>query len=91
MYTVILSSGYRKALKRIVRNKDFDHLKLETVVHVLECGQKLDQKYRDHGLKGQFEGLRECHVQNDILLVYQIIDDNLILLLVDIGSHSDLF
>jgi mRNA interferase YafQ len=91
MYKVVLSAGYRKALKRIVRNKDFNHLKLESVIHLLETGQKLDRKYRDHELSGEFEGFRECHVQSDTLLVYQIYKNELVLLLIDIGSHSELF
>lgn len=91
MYTIILSSGYRKAIKRIVRHKDFDHLKLEAVIRVLEGGQKLDPKYLDHELKGDLKGFRECHIQNDILLVYQKEEGTLILLLVNIGTHASLF
>ena len=91
MHAVILSSQYPRSLKRISRHKDFDHLKLESVIHIIECGQKLDPKYHDHELKGHLEGFREWHMQNDILLVYQIVEDKLVLILVDIGSHSDLF
>lgn len=33
----------------------------------------------------------ECHIEPDWLLVYQYIDNELILLLVSTGSHSELF
>ncbi|MBX2670484.1 type II toxin-antitoxin system YafQ family toxin, partial [Campylobacter jejuni] len=42
-------------------------------------------------LKGNYIGFRECHIQQDLLLVYQKQDDKLILYLLRIGSHSELF
>ncbi len=91
MYSVILSSRYRRSLKRIKRHKDFNRAKLEEAIGILERGEKLPQKYSDHELTGNLKGYRECHVQNDLLLVYQIVKGELVLLLVNLGSHSDLF
>lgn len=54
-------------------------------------GEKLASKHKDHILKGDFDGYRECHVESDWLLIYKIQDDVLILTLVDTGSHADLF
>jgi mRNA interferase YafQ len=54
-------------------------------------GETLEARYKDHELKGEWKGYRECHIRPDVLLVYQIQDDVLILLLVDIGSHAQLF
>lgn len=33
----------------------------------------------------------ECHIEPDWLLVYQYINEELVLLLVSTGSHSELF
>ena len=45
-----------------------------------------------HQLKGkEFKGCRECHIEPDWLLVYRVIDDELILELLYTGTHSDLF
>ena len=63
---------------------------LDEVVDVLRNGEKLDAKYHDHALHGDFEGFWECHIQPDWLLVYQIFEDILILSLTRTGSHSDL-
>lgn len=63
---------------------------LDEVVELLASGKKLPSKYRDHALKGNFTGFRECHIQPDWLLIYLIEDDILTLTLVDTGSHSDL-
>lgn len=91
MYRVFLSSQYQKSLKRMFRHKDFERAKLEKLVDLLESGEQLEGKYKDHELKGDMAGIRECHVQNDILLLYRKEKDVLVLLLVNIGTHSNLF
>jgi len=91
MYLVFSSNKYKRAYKRIKQHKDFNRTKLEEVIDVLAQGKKLDSKYRDHELTGDLAGFRECHIQSDILLMYEIVEDKLILVLVDLGSHSDLF
>ena len=90
-YTVVLSHRYKKSLKRWYRNKDFNEKLLKEVINFLADGEALASKHKDHQLQGFFKQYRECHVQNDLLLVYQKQNDVLILLLVDIGSHSELF
>lgn len=52
-------------------------------------GKPLPGKYKDHGLEREWKGYRECHIDNDWLLIYRIEDDRLIL--VRTGTHSDLF
>lgn len=90
-YRVILSRRYKIALKRFSRHKDFNQQILEGIVNVLARGEKLDAKYQDHQLSGELQNYRECHVKNNILLQYQIHEGILVLLLVDLGTHDDLF
>ena len=47
--------------------------------------------HRDHPLKGEMAGYRECHVRDDLLLVYVIRKKQLVLTLINIGTHSELF
>ena len=56
-------------------------------------GGILDSKYRDHSLldNSHFKGCRECHIEPDWLLIYKYNNDELILLMVETGSHSELF
>lgn len=91
MYKVLLSPQYQKSFKRMLRHKDFKREKLEALVNLLEAGKALDIRYKDHELKGNYTGIRECHVQNDILLLYRKEKKVLVLLLVNIGTHSNLF
>ena len=71
--------------------RGLDMSALDEVVDLLRQGKRLDDRYRDHGLSGNFAGFRECHVKPDWLLVYLIEDDVLTLTLVDTGTHSDIF
>ena len=61
------------------------------VIEKLANGEPLDAKYRDHDLTGNYKGCRECHVEPDWLLIYEIINDIVVLLLYRVGSHSELF
>ena len=54
-------------------------------------GEELSEKYKDHGLTGNWLGYRECHIQPDWLLIYRMDQDVLVLILARTGSHSHLF
>ncbi|OGG93219.1 hypothetical protein A2609_00480 [Candidatus Kaiserbacteria bacterium RIFOXYD1_FULL_47_14] len=91
MYRVVLSRRYKTALKRFSRHKNFDQQLLENIVDTLARGESLLPKHHDHQLTGESQEYRECHVKNNILLMYQKHEDILLLLLVDLGTHDDLF
>ena len=65
--------------------------KLFIVIEKLANLEKLDDKYKDHSLLGEYKGLRECHIEPDWLLIYYIENNTLTLVLARLGSHSDLF
>ena len=89
-YEVKFTSQFKKDLKLAKKqNKDLD--KLFEVVNILADGGPLDTKYHDHNLSGNYKGIRECHIEPDWLLVYEIRDDVLVLMLYRLGSHSELF
>ena len=81
-----------KKLKNIkTRNKDLS--KLTEIVNKLANDIELDIKNRDHQLVNnlRFQNCRECYIEPDCLLVYKKNNNNLILFLIETGSHSDLF
>ncbi len=90
MYQVKFTTAYKKSYKQM-KKRGLDLSLLDEVVDLLRQGRQLDEKYRDHGLSGNFAGFRECHIKPDWLLVYLIENDVLTLTLVDTGSHSDIF
>lgn len=51
----------------------------------------MPEKYKNHPLKGKLKGFYDCHILPDLVLIYKIEKDKLILLLFDVGTHSNLF
>lgn len=91
-YEVKYSNVFKKSLKKAVKQgKDID--KLISIVKRLADKEELELKYKNHNLVDNkyYKGCKECHIEPDWLLVYQYIDDELILLLLDTGSHSHVF
>lgn len=85
-YSNRFKKDYKLMMKRNVNREDF-----EFVVNELINERPLDEKYRDHNLEGNWKGFRECHINPDWLLIYQIDNNDLILTLARTGTHSDLF
>lgn len=71
----------------VKRGKDV--LKLDTVMLSLLKAEPLPQRYKDHALKGTFKGRRDCHIEPDWLLIYQIDADTIVF--ERTGTHSDIF
>ena len=90
MYTLKITSAFKKDLKTL-RKQGKDLNKLNSVVNKLAAGEELPEKYRDHKLSGNYDDFHECHIEPDWLLIYKYHEDELILVLVNTGSHSDLF
>lgn len=90
MYIVKPTKQYRKSIKRLLRSGSFEPTLLETVIDTLVTGKSLNSKHHPHRLQGEFSDCLECHIQGDVLLMYRVDENQQILSLVDIGSHSDL-
>lgn len=89
-YDVQFTSRFKRDLKLAKKqNKNLD--KLFTVIDILANGGTLDAKYKDHELVGNYKGTRECHVEPDWILIYEIYNDVLVLMLYRLGSHAELF
>lgn len=90
MYEIKFTNQFKKDIKLAKKQgKNID--KLFAVVEKLANGEILEINYRDHELIGNYKGCRECHIEPDWLLVYEIINNKLVLMLYRVGSHSELF
>lgn len=87
-YPSVFRKDYKRAIKRGCRPEDF-----QMVLKMLQNREPLPAKYRDHELVNsrKYRNVRECHINPDWLLVYQIIEERLVLKLMRTGTHSDLF
>ena len=71
MLKIVPSNQFKKDLK-LAKKRGCKIELLQEVINTLAQGEKLDRKYRDHGLTGDYRGFRECHVEPDWLLIYRI-------------------
>lgn len=89
-YTIKRSGKFKKNYK-LAQKRGLDVNLLKDIILKLGNGIQLEEKYKDHALKGDWDGFRECHIQPDWLLIYLIENDILTLTLIDTGTHTDLF
>lgn len=90
MLTIRYEASFKRDYKRVKR-RGYDLRLMEEVIELLVQQKPLPERYKDHGLIGDYAGCRECHITPDWLLVYQINQNKLILILTRTGTHSDLF
>jgi len=79
---------FAKDLKRMEKRGKSPE-KIKNIIKKLVDEERLDVNYKDHKLIGNYKGRRECHVEQDWLLIYKIIDSEIIF--EKTGTHSDLF
>jgi mRNA interferase YafQ len=84
----VRSGQFRRDVKRAAsRGKDMH--KLRELIRLLLAGEALPERYRDHSLRGNWNGYRDAHLEPDWLLIYRVAGDELHL--TRTGSHADLF
>jgi mRNA interferase YafQ len=89
-YDISRTNLFRKQYK-LLQKRGYDMALLDEVVYMLAKGETLPERYLDHPLKGNRKGLRDCHILNDWVLLYKIEKSVLLLVLVETGTHSDIF
>lgn len=91
-YDVVYSTKFKKTLKKLIKQgKDINEL--FDIIDKLANDEKLNMKYKNHSLVNDkyYKDCNECHINPDWLLIYRYNKDKLLLLLIDTGSHSELF
>lgn len=86
------SSRFKKSLKKVIKQgKDIEKL-LDIVDKIANC-EELESSLRNHKLikNKYYVDCYECHIEPDWLLIYKCNNEKLILLLVDTGSHGEMF
>jgi len=91
MYYKHYTKRFQKSFKKVIRSGKIKREEVELAIDTLASGDKLDPKYQDHFLHGSLNSFHECNIKPDLLLIYQIKNQELVLILFDIGTHSELF
>ena len=88
MKTIRRTSQFKRDVRRMVKHRaDFSTFKES--IQKLAAGERLEARFRDHLLVGQYKGSRERHIRPDWLLIYEVTESELVL--IRTGTHSDLF
>ena len=90
MYSIDYTGRFKKDLKRCAK-RGLDISLIMEAISILVNEGSLPQKYHPHKLKGNLVGLWECHIQPDWLMAWEQNDNELTLLFLQTGTHSDLF
>lgn len=89
-YVIKHTKQFKKDYKHAIK-KGLNIQALHEVIALLQKGETLPLRYRNHHLVGEWKGFMECHITPDWLLIYCIDQDILVLTLVQLGTHSSLF
>ena len=89
-YKIIPTNKFQKDLKTI-QKRGYNIALITEVIKIIASGEKLPERYRDHKLSGNYSNFRECHITPDWLMIYELMEEDLILYLTRTGTHSDLF
>ena len=87
-YRLFKTNQFKRSYKK-QKLTDIEEVAYIDIIYHLLCDLELENKYKDHQLKGNLKEFRECHIKPDLLLIYMV--DDGVLRLVDIGSHTELF
>ena len=86
MRDIFITRQFKTDRKSIIQKQDVEALRL--VLDYLIEGKTLPPEYREHPLQGNYAYCLECHARPNLLLIYRIDGNKLILYRV--GSHSKL-
>ena len=89
-----LEVNFTNQFKKDVKLASKQHRDLDLLFEIikrLSNKETLEPKFNDHRLSCNYSLCRECHIGPDFLLIYQIYDDINLLILIRVGSHSELF
>lgn len=82
------SARFKRDMKKLRHDQKLVE-EIQTVIKRLANRETLEPRYRDHPLTGNMKELRDCHIRNDVILVYGIEEASLTLYCMRVGSHSE--
>jgi len=92
MLRIARTSQFKRDYKRELKGRHRTTVEndLKEVLTSLIQKEALEEKYKDHALTGNWKDHRDCHIKPDLVLIYRIEEDDNVLRLARLGSHSEL-
>ena len=88
MKSLSATNAFKKDAAALAR-RGYDRAKLDAILRLLAAGEPLPARCRPHKLQGDWQGVWECHIRPDWLLIYEFTDTTVTLHRT--GTHTDLF
>lgn len=89
-YTYQTTKTFEKDLQ-LCKKRGYNLRLIKEAIDLLTAEGQLPRSYRPHKLHGDKKGLWECHIRPDWLMIWEQDDNELTLLMMETGTHSDLF
>lgn len=90
MYKIKYTNQFKKDLKRC-QKRGLEITLIHSVIQILVQDGKLPNKYKPHILSGNKNGIWECHIKPNWLLLWRQDNEELTLLMLETGTHNDVF
>lgn len=90
MYRIRFTGEFKRQMK-LCQRRGYDMELLRTAIRILSTEGRLPDSYLPHILHGNRKGQWECHIQPDWLLVWKQEKQELTLVMLNTGTHADLF
>jgi mRNA interferase YafQ len=90
MYNIKFTGEFKRDM-RLCKKRGYDMELIREAIRILSVDGKLPKEYLPHQLHGNRKGQWECHIQPNWLLIWEQHDKELILVMLNTGTHSDLF
>ncbi|MBD2162944.1 type II toxin-antitoxin system mRNA interferase toxin, RelE/StbE family [Calothrix membranacea FACHB-236] len=94
MKTLVLTSSFKRAFKRLVRRKPELQERIQERLALLAV-DPFDPLLQTHKLKGKLSGAWACSVEYDCRIVFNFVENpesgEEEILLIDIGTHDEVY
>ena len=90
MYSIKFTGEFKRDM-RLCKKRGYDMELIREAIRILSVDGKLPKEFLPHQLHGNRKGQWECHIQPNWLLIWEQHDKELILVMLNTGTHSDLF
>ena len=89
MIELIWDEGFKKRLKRLLKNNEFLKSKFEEKIEIF-CLNPYDQRLKTHKLSGNLKDLWALRVDYDCRIIFKFISESEVLL-IDIVGHDEVY
>ncbi len=90
MYKLRTTNQFERDYLRC-KKRGYDMTLIDKAMSILIEEGSLPSVYHQHKLSGKYSDCWECHIKPDWLMIWKQYDDELIMMFMNTGSHSDLF